>query len=422
MNDAPMDRSHDELADSTTRAMADTARAVISAEGVRWAKVQISALSVEDTRRFLLIKRAEADARDEKPYPLVSSPYEPAVGDWVHALETPGGLVILGKEWRMGDVSVPQLVDGTGMSDSSIRFRHHGAGEIGGDLIWNGGVVHGKVAENAITAYEIGTRVIKGENVAEDEITDYEIGVRVIRGANVAENAITDYELAVDAVVRANVDAGAIGFDEIGAGEVGGNRIWAGGVETGALAGGSVRYEKVGVGEIGGDRIWDGAITGGHIANGIKGPAQGSYGLRQLGSGNSVVGAGNDHVHSLSFKGHYSLDERERVIGLRREVRGQDASPLRDLVLELANMAMDDPHETAEEMQEKMRSDRAYYHARMMRHNPDYHARWMHEHDALYRASMGGAPKVRESLARRSRDEVVNDPEVVDAYRQRTGG
>lgn len=107
----PSDPTVDELSTQTAKTMAEISRGVLSAEGVRWLKAQIVTSTSEAGRRFVQIRRETGGAVDAKTYPVLSVGKEPLVGQWVHALDTPGGLVILGMEQLVGGLTLEGTFD-----------------------------------------------------------------------------------------------------------------------------------------------------------------------------------------------------------------------------------------------------------------------------------------------------------------------
>lgn len=141
----PLDPTYQSLSHQQTQAVAEVARAVMSAEGVRWLKAQVTATHTEDLRRFVVVRRPDQDTADVKPYPVLHSGVMPAVGDWVNALETPGGLIIMGVEQRTDATTLAGLKAGTQLNDDSVTGRivayrtlgnsHHSDSSVDGRVI-----------------------------------------------------------------------------------------------------------------------------------------------------------------------------------------------------------------------------------------------------------------------------------------------
>jgi hypothetical protein len=131
----PRDQSLDELSGNFTRAVADVASAVIAAESVRWTKVQVTGVTEDAGRRFIWVRRPENDEADAKPYPAMGVGIEPQVNEWVHALETPGGLMIIGGEqywnaYTLNGTSSDFYQDFYGHAhDGLYSFKSHNHGE-----------------------------------------------------------------------------------------------------------------------------------------------------------------------------------------------------------------------------------------------------------------------------------------------------
>lgn len=96
----------EELVEQTTKMIADVVREVLDAEGVRWIKGEVKESYTEGNFRFIKIQRPENDAKDDKPYPVINVATKPQVGDQVHCLQVPGGVVVLGVDQKTTDVTV----------------------------------------------------------------------------------------------------------------------------------------------------------------------------------------------------------------------------------------------------------------------------------------------------------------------------
>jgi hypothetical protein len=95
-----------ELVEGTTKMVADIVREVLDAEGVRWIKGIVTDTYEEGPYRFVNIKRPENELEDAKPYPVVHVATKPVVGEYVHALQVPGGVIILGPDQKTSDLTV----------------------------------------------------------------------------------------------------------------------------------------------------------------------------------------------------------------------------------------------------------------------------------------------------------------------------
>lgn len=113
---APSDPTVDELSTQTAKTMAEISRGVLTAEGVRWLKAQIASVTTDAGRRFVKIRREAGGAIDTKTYPVISMGVEPQANQWVHALDTPGGLLILGAEQPTGGLTVQSAYDYAGQA------------------------------------------------------------------------------------------------------------------------------------------------------------------------------------------------------------------------------------------------------------------------------------------------------------------
>lgn len=112
------------------------ARAVLSAEGCRPLKAQITEIvPMADTRRFVRLRRAENAAADAKEYPVITSGIRLVVGAWIFGLEVPGGIMILGREAVATDPDTYGLQNGSEIADRVLYWRHIIAGSLTDDLM-----------------------------------------------------------------------------------------------------------------------------------------------------------------------------------------------------------------------------------------------------------------------------------------------
>lgn len=161
----PMDTEMMTLVESQQQNIADQVRDVISQESVRFVKAQVTAITERAGHRFMKIRRPENTVADAKEYPLVSTAFPPAVNDWIVGLETPGGIVAMGREGWTTDKSVPGLASGADIDTNSIGTR-----QIMPAGVDNEQIAQLSVSNTRLSAGSVGTTKILDGNVTDAKL------------------------------------------------------------------------------------------------------------------------------------------------------------------------------------------------------------------------------------------------------------
>lgn len=155
----------------------------------------------------------------------------------------------------------------------------------------------------------------------------------------------------------------------------------------------------------------------------LMGGNQDAYRLRTVDSwtGVSAIASPTDHIHSYSFKNHFTQPQRKAFLADLQELEARpNKTPAEKMVIRLARMQCDDPGRTAEELVDFLDNGPAMeVHEWRLAHESDYHARWMYENDERYREEMGDKPLVQAALGRMPASGVESNPNIVAASLQK---
>ncbi len=237
----------------------------------------------------------------------------------------------------VGRTVAPESLDGTRMVQRGI----------GGIRMALGFLDPGHVPDESLGGNKFVQRGIGGIRVA----------LETLDGSHVAQRGIGGGRMALNFLGPEHVPDESLGGGKFGQRSIGGIRLALGGVGAPEVADLSLGGGKIVDRGLGGGKIALGGIGADEISNALNNPGRTIFGLRTIGSpnGTAVSVAGSDHFHSISYK-HLAEGSRKRLLSARgavsaskRENRAPPLEEMRDLVLGLAHMAMDDEDETAEE-------------------------------------------------------------------------